>query len=164
MPVLVQLSYSTCRCLIVLTALATVGSCTTSPPRQPDLVCQVASVKENARGCMSVPTLVDGELQLLADGTFELNGRYDACYQVEDIRISGTYQSVQHASGVDFELLATRTQIPDRDAQDIARTIGLVNLDSQTLQARFTDTAAVIRSRGQLAESPPSVNMTCIRQ
>jgi hypothetical protein len=113
---------------------------------------------------MGVPTLVDGELHLLADGKFELNGRYDACYQVENIRISGTYLSAPHESGVDIELLATRTQKTGSAAQDIARTIGLVNLDNETLQARFTDTAAVIRSRGQLAEPAPSVNMTCIRE
>jgi len=113
---------------------------------------------------MGVPTLVDGELQLLADGTFELDGRYNACYQVEDIRFSGTYLSQPHENGMDLELLATRTRETGSDVQQITRTIGLVNLNSKTLQARFTDTAAVIRSRGQLTEPAPNVQMTCARQ
>lgn len=128
------------------------------------MVCTVDERAQSTRGCSTVPSLSEGVLTLSADGRFSLNGRYDACYQVEDITFSGTYVADPHESGMDLELLATHQQTDEQRTQPLSRTIGMVNVDTQSLKARFTDTAAVIRSRGQLSTVAPSVEMNCIRR
>jgi hypothetical protein len=127
-----------------------------------DLVCTVDKHAQADRDCSTVPSLSEGVLTLNADGSFDLRGRYEACYQVEDINLSGTYLADAHENGVDLELNATKQQSNGERAHKLSRTIGLVNLDTQSLKARFTDTAAVIRSRGQLPTVAPNVEMICV--
>ena len=144
-----------------MTAIFAASACATAPSPVPDLICRVTVEAEVPKECTGVPSLVDAELRLSKNGTFELNGHYEACYQVEDVRIEGTFQAAPHDNGVDLELLAKRTFGGDPEALHLERTIGLINLDIQTLKARFTDTAALIRSRGQMMGSAPSVPMVC---
>ena len=151
----------TSRGLAAMAALAAAGACTTAPSPIPDLLCRVTVESAVPEDCTGVPSLADAELRLSKNGTFELTGRYEACYQVEDVRIEGTFQAAPHDNGVDLELLAKRTFGGDPEALKLERTIGLINLDTQTLKARFTDTAALIRSRGQMMGSAPSVLMLC---
>ena len=133
----------------------------TAPSPIPDLICRVTVEAEVPKECTGVPSLVEAELSLSKNGTFELNGRYEACHHAEDVRIEGTFQAAPHDNGVDFELLARRTVGGDPETTNLHRTIGLINLDLQTMKARFTDTAALIRSRGQMKGSAPSVLMVC---
>ncbi len=138
-----------------------VAGCATAPPVIPDLLCIAKAGAESSADCTGVPTLLGGELRLSRRGTFQLTGHYAACFQVEDLRIDGTFHAVPHDGGVDLELLAKRTRGGAPEARKLQRTIGLVNLDTKTLQARFTDTAALIRSRGQMKGAAPSVAMAC---
>ena len=150
--------------LTALTMAMLVSACATALPTGVELVCTVDERARSNRDCSSVPSLSGGVLTLGADGSFNLIGRYDACYQIEDVTFSGTYVSDAHETGMDLELLAAFEQTRGEDTQPLSRTIGLVNVDTQSLKARFTDTAAVIRSRGQLSTVAPSVEMNCIRQ
>ncbi len=144
-----------------MAAIFATSAYATAPSPIPDMICRVTVEAEVAKDCTGVPSLVDGELRLSKNGTFELTGHYDACYQVEDVVTEGTFQAALHDNGVDLELLAKRTFGGGPEALKLDRTIGLINLDMQTLKARFTDTAALIRSRGQMMGSAPSVPMVC---
>ena len=147
--------------LAAMAAIFATSAYATAPSPIPDMICRVTVEAEAPKDCTGVLSLVDAVLRLSKNGTFELTGRYEACYQVEDVRIEGTFQAAPHDNGVDLELLAKRTFGGDPEALKLDRTIGLINLDIQTLKARFTDTAALIRSRGQMMGSAPSVPMVC---
>ena len=121
------------------------------------LVCEVGIVP--VKGCSGVPSIERAQLNLETSGRFTLVGHYAACHQVEDVQIAGTYEVFLHDNGADVELLAT-VSTSGSVIQNQARTIGLINLDTQTLEGRFTDTAALIRSRGQL-ELAPALPMQC---
>ena len=155
------LAHSTLRGLWILAMASILSGCATAPAAIPDLVCEVAPGVEKTGDCSGIPTLLGGKLRLSKRGTFELTGHYDGCYQIEEVRIVGTFQAAPHEGGVDLELLARRTEGGDPEARKLPRTIGLVNLDTRTLEARFTDTAALIRSHGQMPGPAPSVAMTC---
>lgn len=146
-------------------AVAMLGSaCATALPTGVDLVCTVDKQAQINRDCSSVPSLAEGVLTLSANGRFKLEGRYEACYHIENIQFSGTYISDIHAAGIDYELLSANELKNNQRTQSLSRTIGLLNLDTRSFEARFTDTAAVIRSRGQLSTVAPSVEMNCIKQ
>ena len=144
-----------------MAAISAASACSAAPSAIPDLICRVTVEAEVAKDCTGVLSLVDAELRLSKNGTFELAGHYEACYQVEDVVTEGTFQAALHDNGVDLELLAKGTFGGDPEALKLDRTIGLINLDIQTMKARFTDTAALIRSRGQMKGSAPSVPMVC---
>lgn len=119
---------------------------------------------ETAQDCTAFPSLAEAKVKLSETGTFELTGRYDACYRIEDVRIEGTFEAFPHENGVDLELLARRSFGGDPQAQQLERTIGLINLNTETLAGRFTDTTALIRSRGQIKGSVPSLQMSCSKE
>lgn len=148
----------TTRCLATL-AITVLCACGTSSPPIPDLICRMSTGA--AEACSEVPTLAEAKIQLLESGTFELTGRYQACYRLEDVRIEGTFEAFPHENGVDLELLARRSSGGDPQAQRLERTIGLINLNTETWAGRFTDTTALIRSRGQIKDSVPSLQMSC---
>lgn len=127
-----------------------------TPPFLP-LVCEVGL--EPVTDCAGVATIERAELFLETSGRFKLIARYAACHAAEDTEIAGSFQTFAHANGADIELLAKSSSGGSAMGEQ-PRTIGLINLDTQSLKGRFTDTAAVIRSRGQV-NSAPMLDMQC---
>jgi hypothetical protein len=143
--------------MLICMALWFVCACTQVTAPFLPLICEVGL--EAVKDCSGVHAIERAELNLETSGHFTLVGHYAACHQVEDVQIAGTYEVFLHDNGADVELLAT-TSTGGFVIQNQPRTIGLINLDTKTLEGRFTDTAALIRSRGQL-KIAPALPMQC---
>ncbi len=136
------------------------GSCTDKNALTEYLVCQLSSI--NKQGCTPVLSLESGELKF--EGTpqrFELTAHYDACYQVQDVFITGEYQQRTHKQVYDLELLATKVAIKNGKEADFPRTIGLISLNIATHKGHFTDVWAMIREQGQKQDNLFKVDVDC---
>lgn len=145
--------------LAALPLLSFIGGCSADEHAIPDLSCEIRPVV--GKDCTEVPSLVEGRIELHSKGTFNLDARYEACYRQEDADLEGTFLASSHENGVDLELLADRSSGGDPEAAQFSRTVGLINLNSETLEGRFTDTAMLIRGRGQVIGPAPVLEMLC---
>lgn len=110
-------------------------------------------LQKTTTDCHGTPTLESGAVTLHTSGQFTLVGHYAACHQIENVEIHGRYQLFLHANGADIELLGISTNQGEVVGAQ-PRTIGIINLDTRTGRGRIIETAALIRSRGQLQTAP----------
>ena len=125
-----------------------------------DLVCQLVA-KEN-KTCSAVLSLDSGEIRFnQKNHSFVLTAHYNACFQVDDVVVSGEFISHSYASVFDLELLAKKTVAKNRATDNFPRTIGLVTLSKASLKGRFVDIWAVIRTHTQKVEDLPHIAVNC---
>ncbi|HIO92177.1 MAG TPA: hypothetical protein EYG68_04940 [Leucothrix mucor] len=125
-----------------------------------DLVCQL--VAKEKQTCSSVLSLESGVLRFSEQAhSFELVADYDACFQTETLRITGDYKQHPHKSVFDLEMLATKIESKNNVAEQFSRTIGLVTLNNTSLNGRFVDIWATIRTHTQTVENLPKIDVSC---
>lgn len=127
--------------------LLLMGGCKSENHPFGNLNCQLTTT--GSKQCPDVPTLEKGKLTISAKGHFELNGRYDACFHIEDVSIKGRTKLYKLHNGYALELLGTQFQKTDGSRDDFPRTIGFVHLNEKSMTGRFIDLWAVIRGQGQ---------------
>ena len=111
--------------------------------------------------CPGVPTLETGTLEISSHGKFELNGHYNACFHIEDVSINGKSRLYKLHNGYALELLGTQFEKTDGSLDKFPKTIGFINLSRDSLQGRFVDLWAMIRSHGQTRQEPLYTNLNC---
>lgn len=113
------------------------------------------------QSCSPVLSLESGELKLdSTKQTFELSAHYDACFQAEDIKISGQYQQRTHKSIYNIELLAIRITGGEKE-DSFPRTIGMMSLNIESKKGHFTDIWAMIRAHDGRSKGLEQVNVSC---
>lgn len=125
-----------------------------------DLVCQLVT-KEN-KTCSAVLSLDSGEIRFNQKRrSFVLTAHYNACFQVDEVVVSGAFIIHPYASVFDLELLAKKTVAKNRATDNFPRTIGLVTLSKASLKGRFVDVWSVIRTHTQNVEDVSDIAVTC---
>lgn len=125
-----------------------------------DLVCQLVA-NEN-KTCSAVLSLDSGEIRFNKENhSFVLTAHYNACFQVDDVVVSGEYKIHAYASVFDLELLAKKTVAKNKATDNFSRTIGLVTLNKESLKGRFVDIWAVIRTHTENVEDFPLIAVNC---
>ena len=114
--------------------------------------------------CPEVPVLETGTLEISPRGRFELAGRYNACFHIEDVHITGRTKLYKLHNGHALELLGTRFEKTDGSLDEFPRTIGFIHLDDDSLQGRFVDLWAMIRSHGQSRQKVLHTNLRCSQE
>ena len=146
--------------LLVISMALFAGCSTDKNVLTENLVCQLSTL--NKQGCTSVLSLESGELKLEESTQgFELTAHYDACYQVQDVIITGEYKQRTHKQVYDLELLATKIAIKNGKETNFPRTIGMISLNIATYKGQFTDVWAMIRERGQKSDSLFKIDVDC---
>lgn len=112
-----------------------------------NLHCQLAT--KTQKECPGVPTLETGTLEISSHGKFVLNGRYNACFHIEDISISGKSRLYKLHNGYALELLGTQFEKTDGSVDKFPKTIGFINLNKESMKGRFVDLWAIIRGHGK---------------
>jgi isoaspartyl peptidase/L-asparaginase-like protein (Ntn-hydrolase superfamily) len=149
---------------IVFTLL--LGGLLSSACSKTSLVCQlsVKSLKET-QVCSSVLSLTSGVLRLDEKRKqFNLVAHYAACYQTTEIKVLGKFKQQQDQSVLDLELLAKKIEREGKAIEQFSRTIGLVTLDKESLEGRFVDIWAIIRTHTQTVENTPTIEVKCRRE
>ncbi len=125
-----------------------------------DLVCQLVAKEKNS--CSAVLSLDSGEIRFnKKNHSFVLTAHYSACFQVDDVVVSGEFVIHPYASVFDLELLAKKTEAKNRATDDFSRTIGILTLSKPALQGRFVDVWAIIRTHTQPIEKLPLITARC---
>lgn len=146
--------------VLVLSALLSGCNCNKDLASPGNLVCQV--VTREKQTCSAVLTLESGVIRFnQKDHSFELKAHYNACYQVDDVKISGEFKYHPYESVFDLELLAKKVVGKNTHSEQFPRTIGLVTLSNTTLQGRFVDIWAVIRTHTNTTNNLPQVEVNC---
>jgi len=131
------------------------------------LVCEL-SIKspKQKQACSSILSLTSGVLHIDEKRKlFDLVAHYTACYQTTEITAQGEFkQQQQHQSVIDLELLAKKIELNGKETQQFSRTIGLVTLNKHSLQGRFIDIWAIIRTHTQTVENLPTIEVQCRRE
>lgn len=137
-------------CVITLT------SCNNDKSSVPPVTCKIL---RQAGDCSSVPTLNTGELKIKSNGSFSLEGQYQACYHKEAVSIQGQYQASSFSNGFNIELLATK--IKGLGSSDFPATIAVVTLDKSSLKGVINDIWATIRTPIQNAKKR-TIDIICV--
>lgn len=145
----------------VLLVMALLTACTNKNSLSNNLVCQL--IVKDKQSCTPVLSLESGELRLDAEkSSFELKARYDACYQFEEVKITGDYEQRTHKSILNIELLAKQiTEMKSGKLKQFPRTIGLVTLNIESQKGYFVDIGAMISAHGQMGEGLYKVDVSC---
>jgi len=126
-----------------------------------NLVCQLVA-KEN-KTCTAVLSLDSGEIRFNQENhSFVLTAHYNACFQADDVVVSGEFVSHSYASVLDLELLAKKTETKNSATDNFPRTIGILTLSKATLQGRFVDVWSVIRTHTKPNEKLPLTTARCM--
>lgn len=119
----------------------TLTACSSGDPGIPAMTCEIMSKSED---CSAVPMLNSGELKIMPDRQFKLQGQYNACYHKETVIIHGRYQHSDYGKGINIELLAT--EIKGLKSSEFPSTIAVVTLEKSSLKGVIRDVWATIRS------------------
>lgn len=144
--------------IAILTGIA-YAAYTLEPDHVKDMTCKI-TIKDT-KSCTGTPTLQHGVLKISKDGSFEIRGRYDACFFFEDVTITGKSKVNVFHNGVSFELLATNTIRGDTASDHFPRTLGFVSFNKDTLEGHLIDISAVIRSRGRSTKDIVAAKIYC---
>ncbi len=124
-----------------------------------NLTCRLSIVDKQS--CSPVLSLESGEVKLNSSKqTFELTAHYDACFQTQDIKLTGRYQQRTHKSIYNIELLATQIS-GDEKEETFPRTIGLMSLNIESKKGQFVDIWAMIRAHDGRGKGLEQVDVSC---
>lgn len=149
--------------LILLLAVA-MQACSEKSVLEKDWLCNI-SIPQSEK-CQSIAVINRGELKLKADGTFQLDAVYEACYEQITASVSGVVAAkIALNKVIEMELIAKAIeQNPTaKKSKKTAhpRTIGFVNLQRETGRGSYSDVWGVIRMKGLYQQPIANRMMRC---
>lgn len=89
--------------------------------------------------CTPNPTLLTGQIDLKADGSFTFESLYEACFTQRQMHARGKFRRDAFPGGMHLEFLAESMSINQSEEIDFPRTIGSIDLESKSLTGVYTD-------------------------
>lgn len=131
--------------------------------KSPDEILNCKLAVTGKQDCTPVLSLQSGDLILKeANLSFQLTADYEACFQKEKYKITGSYERRSQTKINEIELLAKFITAGDENkSKAFPRTIGIVSLDTDTNKGNFVDIWAVTQAYGKSEELTTSVEVTC---